>query len=159
MPGNFKPGPASSSFPGARPCLHFALSSLAPDQPRSTALELKATGITEHRLSICIAVASPTTRPRSGRPRLIPPQPPPATPLRRFHLPLSTSASLHLLAEDFRVPLPLTMVRVVSLGPSWASSASNIKQPSATGQDWEKYNKKFADDEIEEKKITPLSDE
>jgi len=30
--------------------------------------------------------------------------------------------------------------------------------PSATGQDWEKY-KKFADDEIEEKKITPLTDE
>jgi 26S proteasome regulatory subunit T1 len=30
--------------------------------------------------------------------------------------------------------------------------------PSATGQDWEKYNKTFADDEIEEKKITPLSE-
>ncbi|KAK8089595.1 hypothetical protein PG997_004556 [Apiospora hydei] len=27
--------------------------------------------------------------------------------------------------------------------------------PSATGQNWEKYQKKFADDEIEEKKITP----
>ena len=31
--------------------------------------------------------------------------------------------------------------------------------PSATGQSWEKYQKKFADDEVEEKKITPLSDE
>ena len=31
--------------------------------------------------------------------------------------------------------------------------------PSATGQNWEKYQKKFADDEVEEKKITPLSDE
>ncbi|RYP79416.1 hypothetical protein DL770_006688 [Monosporascus sp. CRB-9-2] len=31
--------------------------------------------------------------------------------------------------------------------------------PSATGRDWEKYQKKFADDEIEEKKITPLTDE
>jgi hypothetical protein len=33
------------------------------------------------------------------------------------------------------------------------------QQPSATGQNWEKYQKEFADDEIEEKKITPLSDE
>lgn len=31
--------------------------------------------------------------------------------------------------------------------------------PSATGQNWEKYQKKFADDEEPEKKITPLSDE
>jgi 26S proteasome regulatory subunit T1 len=31
--------------------------------------------------------------------------------------------------------------------------------PSATGQDWEKHKKSFADDEVEEKKITPLSDE
>jgi 26S proteasome regulatory subunit T1 len=31
--------------------------------------------------------------------------------------------------------------------------------PSATGQNWEKYKKNFADDEIEEKKITPLTDE
>jgi 26S proteasome regulatory subunit T1 len=31
--------------------------------------------------------------------------------------------------------------------------------PSATGQNWEKYQKNFADEEIEEKKITPLSDE
>lgn len=31
--------------------------------------------------------------------------------------------------------------------------------PSATGQNWEKYQKEFADDEVEEKKITPLSDE
>jgi len=31
--------------------------------------------------------------------------------------------------------------------------------PSATGQNWEKYQKTFADDEVEEKKITPLSDE
>lgn len=31
--------------------------------------------------------------------------------------------------------------------------------PSATGQNWEKYQKKFADDEEEEKKITPLTDE
>jgi 26S proteasome regulatory subunit T1 len=31
--------------------------------------------------------------------------------------------------------------------------------PSATGSNWEKYQKKFADDEVEEKKITPLTDE
>lgn len=31
--------------------------------------------------------------------------------------------------------------------------------PSATGQNWEKYQRNYADDEIEEKKITPLSDE
>lgn len=31
--------------------------------------------------------------------------------------------------------------------------------PSATGSSWEKYQKKFADDEVEEKKITPLTDE
>ena len=31
--------------------------------------------------------------------------------------------------------------------------------PSATGQNWEQYEKKFADDEEPEKKITPLSDE
>jgi hypothetical protein len=31
--------------------------------------------------------------------------------------------------------------------------------PGAKGADWEKFNKTFADDEIEEKKITPLSDE
>jgi 26S proteasome regulatory subunit T1 len=36
---------------------------------------------------------------------------------------------------------------------------ANGGQPSATGQNWEKYNKTFADDEVEEKKITPLSDE
>ncbi len=31
--------------------------------------------------------------------------------------------------------------------------------PSATGLNWEKYNKEFADDEEPEKKITPLTDE
>ena len=31
--------------------------------------------------------------------------------------------------------------------------------PSATGKDWEKYSKKYADDEEPEKKITPLTDE
>ena len=31
--------------------------------------------------------------------------------------------------------------------------------PSATGQNWEKYQKKFDDDEEPEKKITPLTDE
>ncbi len=39
------------------------------------------------------------------------------------------------------------------------SSADSLLQPSATGSNWEKYKKTFADDEIEEKKITPLSDE
>jgi hypothetical protein len=33
------------------------------------------------------------------------------------------------------------------------------KQPSATGSNWEKYQKNYADDEVEEKKITPLTDE
>jgi 26S proteasome regulatory subunit T1 len=31
--------------------------------------------------------------------------------------------------------------------------------PSATGQNWEKYQKKFADEEEEEKKIVPLTEE
>ena len=31
--------------------------------------------------------------------------------------------------------------------------------PSATGQNWEKFQKKFDDDEEPEKKITPLTDE
>jgi 26S proteasome regulatory subunit T1 len=31
--------------------------------------------------------------------------------------------------------------------------------PSATGSDWEKYKKTFADEEVPEKKITPLTDE
>ncbi|KAL8898758.1 MAG: hypothetical protein Q9192_001922 [Flavoplaca navasiana] len=31
--------------------------------------------------------------------------------------------------------------------------------PSATGQNWEKYRKTYADDEEPEKKITPLTDE
>ena len=31
--------------------------------------------------------------------------------------------------------------------------------PSATGQNWEKYKKEFADEEVPEKKITPLTDE
>lgn len=34
-----------------------------------------------------------------------------------------------------------------------------VNMPSATGQNWEKYNKNFADDEEPEKKITPLTDE
>ena len=31
--------------------------------------------------------------------------------------------------------------------------------PSATGANWEKHQKNFADDEKEEKKIAPLTDE
>jgi 26S proteasome regulatory subunit T1 len=31
--------------------------------------------------------------------------------------------------------------------------------PSATGANWEKYKKNFADDEEPEKKITPLTDD
>jgi 26S proteasome regulatory subunit T1 len=31
--------------------------------------------------------------------------------------------------------------------------------PSATGANWEKHQKAFADDEKEEKKIAPLTDE
>ena len=31
--------------------------------------------------------------------------------------------------------------------------------PSATGENWEKYKKNFADEEEPEKKITPLTDE
>jgi hypothetical protein len=33
------------------------------------------------------------------------------------------------------------------------------KMPSATGSNWEQYKKEYADDEVAEKKITPLSDE
>lgn len=35
----------------------------------------------------------------------------------------------------------------------------SLKMPSATGSSWEKYKKEFADDEVPEKKITPLTDE
>ena len=38
-------------------------------------------------------------------------------------------------------------------------SHADSAQPSATGSSWEKYKKNFADDEIEEKKITPLTEE
>jgi 26S proteasome regulatory subunit T1 len=31
--------------------------------------------------------------------------------------------------------------------------------PSATGSNWEQYKKDYVDDEVAEKKITPLSDE
>lgn len=31
--------------------------------------------------------------------------------------------------------------------------------PSATGENWDKYKKNFEDEEQEEKKITPLTDE
>lgn len=31
--------------------------------------------------------------------------------------------------------------------------------PSATGESWDKYRKNYDDEEQEEKKITPLSDE
>lgn len=31
--------------------------------------------------------------------------------------------------------------------------------PSAKGENWEKFNKEFADEEAEQKKIQPLSDE
>ena len=37
--------------------------------------------------------------------------------------------------------------------------ARSIIMPGAKGQDWEKFKKTYADDEIEEKKITPLSAE
>lgn len=40
-----------------------------------------------------------------------------------------------------------------------ASTTQRAAMPSATGQNWEKYQKKFADDEQEEKKIAPLTDE
>lgn len=40
-----------------------------------------------------------------------------------------------------------------------SAAASTANMPSATGQSWEKYQKNFADDEVEEKKITPLTDE
>ena len=40
-----------------------------------------------------------------------------------------------------------------------ATRSRRSTMPSATGQNWEKYQKTFADDEVEEKKITPLTDE
>jgi hypothetical protein len=43
--------------------------------------------------------------------------------------------------------------------PQFLWRVANSQQPSASGANWEKYKKTFADDEIEEKKITPLSDE
>jgi hypothetical protein len=46
----------------------------------------------------------------------------------------------------------------VQLGTHSPQLAALI-MPSATGQNWEKYQKNFADDEVEEKKITPLTDE
>lgn len=45
------------------------------------------------------------------------------------------------------------------ISPTSKQSTSPPKMPSATGQNWEKYKKEFADDEEPEKKITPLTDE
>jgi hypothetical protein len=46
---------------------------------------------------------------------------------------------------------------VLALAPQpWA--VNTCIMPSATGSNWEKYQKNFADDEEPEKKITPLSE-
>ena len=51
------------------------------------------------------------------------------------------------MVRTHRILLPFVVPKLTPLNPS------------ATGQSWEKYKKDFADDEIEEKKITPLTDE
>ena len=43
--------------------------------------------------------------------------------------------------------------------PPFTLALEPFKMPSATGQNWEKFQKTFADDEEPEKKITPLTDE
>jgi hypothetical protein len=73
---------------------------------------------------------TPSPPPHASLPTTLPP--PPTTDLRRPSLLLRTPAH---------------------------SPHTRANMPSATGQSWEKYQKNFADDEVEEKKITPLTDE
>ena len=54
------------------------------------------------------------------------------------------------------MPIPPRTLRINTLTRPVARSAN---MPYATGSNWEKYQKNFADDEVEEKKITPLTDE
>ena len=41
----------------------------------------------------------------------------------------------------------------------YTESGASMVADNKTGQNWEKYKKEFADDEKEEKKIAPLTDE
>ena len=68
---------------------------------------------------------------------------------RSLHLGLVRLISVHTLAH------PRSSINTGR--PTVA--ANTAAMPSATGQSWEKYQKNFADDEVEEKKITPLTDE
>jgi hypothetical protein len=80
---------------------------------------------------------------------------------RRRH---NTLTSAHALARP-HLPTPYLQQSRASTPPGRRSqrpatlTAWSINMPSATGQSWEKYQKNFADDEVEEKKITPLTDE
>ena len=68
------------------------------------------------------------------------------------------------LQHSHHPPFPPSYSPVPSARSSYPSHpastpASTADMPSATGSSWEKYQKNFADDEVEEKKITPLTDE
>jgi hypothetical protein len=55
--------------------------------------------------------------------------------------------------------LPLLLLPISIAPEDSHGTCSYIIMPGAKGQDWEKFKKTYADDEIEEKKITPLSAE
>jgi hypothetical protein len=69
----------------------------------------------------------------------------------------STSLSPSTPGTSYTTSHPILYPLRASFTPLRPQTSSNM--PSATGRDWEKYQKKFADDEVPEKKITPLTDE
>jgi hypothetical protein len=60
---------------------------------------------------------------------------------------------------DFHFSLATQSPSATPITTACGVTLHEIKMPSATGQNWEKYKQNFADDEEPEKKITPLTDE
>ena len=69
--------------------------------------------------------------------------------------PLKTLKSDHLLKPFSPLQQHYDLIERLTVAPT----GTLTKMPSATGQNWEKYKKNFADEEEPEKKITPLTDE
>ena len=67
--------------------------------------------------------------------------------------------SNHIQISPFTLHVLLQSLLYLITADHLKASSHTIKMPSATGQNWEKYKKEFADDEEPEKKITPLTDE
>ena len=62
---------------------------------------------------------------------------------------ITDSCSLTLCSSETRYTLVHCLI---------SSQLLPLTMPSATGENWEKYKKNFADDEEPEKKITPLTE-